>query len=86
MAAGSADAAADHYTRVRDNYDKIMNSLQAEGYGEPDDGNVPPLSHTEVEAIINEGLEDFFDEELQLVVRDPFIVHWFLITQFNSPT
>ena len=86
VAAGSADAAADHYTRVRDNHDKIMKSLQEEGYGEPDDGGVPPLSRTEVEAIIDEGLEDFFDEELQLVVRDPFIVHWFLIAQFNSPT
>ena len=73
---GSATAAIDHYNLVRDNHDRIMESLQTEGPGETDDNDAPLLSQMEVEAIISEGLEIFFAEELQLVVRIPSAVHY----------
>lgn len=64
-------AAISHYNRVRDNHDAIMKSLQAEDKTEPITDGIDLLSHAEVAAIIDEGLEGFFRSELDQVVSIP---------------
>ena len=48
-----------------------MLSLQAGGYTETDVNGIPLLNHAEVAAIIDEGLEEFFQTELDQVVSIP---------------
>ena len=62
------EAAIDHYNRVYTNHDTIMNSLKEKGHTEFDSSGAPLLSAAEVAVIIDEGLEDFFEPELQKVV------------------
>ena len=64
-------AAISHYNRVQANHDAIMLSLQAGGYTETDVNGIPLLNHAEVAAIIDEGLEEFFQTELDQVVSIP---------------
>ena len=65
--AASDEAAIEHYNKVKENHDKIMESLRTNGV-EKDKDDVRLLSLAEVRAIISEGIEDFFYEELRRVV------------------
>jgi len=69
--AASDEAAIEHYNKVKENHDKIMESLRTNGV-EVDKDNVRLLSEAEVRAVISEGIEDFFYEELQRVVSRLF--------------
>jgi len=81
---GSSQAAIDHYKKVMDNHYVIMLDLEMEGHKRYDNNNIPLLSYVEIKCIIDEGLEDFFKEELQNVVRDISLIHLHLLTQFDS--
>jgi hypothetical protein len=70
---GSTQVAIDHYNMVLSNHSKIMRDLEVGGFGRRDDKHVPLLSRIEVRCIIDEGLEEFFNEELMKVVRDIYI-------------
>jgi len=67
---GSTDAAVKHYNKVMANHDTIMRNLPPNSHERRDNNNIPFLNHTEVRCIIDEGLENFFKEELENVVRD----------------
>ena len=53
-----------HYHRVRENHDRVMATPLAEAHKERDPRGLPLLSHTEIEVIVDERLEDFFVQEL----------------------
>lgn len=60
----------DHYAKVRRNHDEIMEAITAmQEFKEYDEVGLPLLTHTEVKAILDEGLETFFEHELNYVVR-----------------
>ena len=59
-----------HYAKVRRNHDAIMAAISAEGFDGFDELGVPLLKSVEVKAIFDEGLQDFFEDELKHVVRD----------------
>ena len=63
------------HKRVRVNHDKIMATPLAEVHMDCDQHGIPRLSCTEIEVIFDEGLEDFFAEELQSVVRSFHSLH-----------
>jgi hypothetical protein len=67
---GSGQEAIGHYDKVWKNHDAIQHSLEIEGFNEFDENKVALLSRVEVLAIIDEGLESFFKEELNKVVRE----------------
>lgn len=69
VGSGSEEAAANHYNIVRENHDKIVASILEEGNDDVDDPAKIPLNDTEIAAIISEGLENFFTDELAQVVR-----------------
>ena len=64
---------------VRENSDAIMEELQVEGFKEFNENKVPLLGNVEVKTIIDEGLEDFFAEELQRVVRDSSLLYVYIL-------
>ena len=81
---GSSQAAIDHYKKVMDNHYAIMLDLEMEGHKRYDNNNIPLLSYVKIKCIIDEGLEDFFKEELQNVVRDISLIRLHLLTQLDS--
>jgi hypothetical protein len=62
------------YNKVSVNHDAIMKSLLVGCRTEVDKNNIPLLNHVEIKTILDEGLEDFFAEEMQSVVRHTSLV------------
>lgn len=56
------------YNRIRTNQDILMTALKKEGGIDVDGDEVPPFGPAEVRIIIDEGLERFFQPELERVV------------------
>jgi len=83
---GGSQAAIDHYNKVLDNHYAIMLDVKVEGHKKYDNNNIPLLSYIEIRCIIDEGLERFFEEELQNIVRDVFFIQLhFLTARSHSP-
>ena len=61
----------EHFDRVRVNHDNIMEELALEGATDTADGEESKLNEVEVRAILDEGLEDFFKDQLNRVVHIP---------------
>ena len=68
-------AAISHYNKIRDNHDAIMKSLQEVHDAELITDDMSLLNHAEVTAIIDEGLEEFFQDKLEQVVSIPSTCH-----------
>jgi len=63
-----------------------MLDVKVEGHKKYDNNNIPLLSYIEIRCIIDEGLERFFKEELQNIVRDVFLIQLhFLTARSHSP-
>ena len=62
-----------HFDRVRVNHDNIMEELALEGGSDTADGEESKLNEVEVRAILDEGLEDFFEDQLNRVVHIPLV-------------
>ena len=76
----SEEVAISRYHKVRENHYAIMQDLEVEGQRMRENSRIPLLSRNEVRCIIDEGLEDFFADELQHVVRDTSLTHLHLLT------
>ena len=61
----------EHFEKVRVNHDNIMEELALEGATDTADGDESKLNKVEVCAILDEGLEDFFEDQLNRVVHIP---------------
>jgi len=68
----SSATAKDHYNRVRANHDIVAHHLH---HDELDENQIPLLNHAEIKCIIDEGLEDYFQEELQKVVSSSSLIN-----------
>jgi hypothetical protein len=78
--ASSGQEAFNHINKFRANNDTIIQSIEVEGHKDVDQNLVPLLNNVEIRVIIDEGLEDFFQEELQRVVRDSPSFHCNFLT------
>src|ERR1700753_894445 len=58
------EGAINYYNMVRAHHDVIMEWLARAGHGEPDQHGFPPLSKPKMCAVLTEGLELFFADEL----------------------
>ena len=59
----------DHFDKVRVNHDNIMEALTEDDGTTTAEGEESNISEVEVRAIFDEGLEDFFEDQLKQVVR-----------------
>lgn len=84
--ASSGQEAVDQINKVRVNHDIIEDNVKVEGRKDVDKNGVYLLNEVEIKAIIDEGLEDFFQEELQQVVSNGSSSHCNLPnTLFQQP-
>ena len=63
------EEAAEYYNMVRENHDKVLASIGDDSRGGVDSRGVSLLNAVEINVIIDEGIEEFFQEELDAVVR-----------------
>lgn len=81
--------ARNFYILVRQNHDRIMADIAEDGPPQASEreGEPPPLTPTEVSAIVSEGLEGLFAAELEVYkdVHQSSDVHYFSHPQFHQP-
>jgi len=83
---GTSQGASENYDNVYSNHYAIMADLNSNDHESRDANNIPLLKSSKVRCIIQEGLENFFQEEFERIVSDILHTHLHLLTnQPHSP-